>query len=313
MPISAISTCSAVSSRPCAGIQLLNNYCDENSLYWIPAQGRDDTPWISRLFLKAFISTLCLLISAPAFASAWVQKQGHGEFIANATYFTTDEFYTRNGDSASQTRFDKFELQPYLEYGVTKSITVGGSFFMQHVAQGEQHNSGIGDPEIFLRKQLYRDDKNVFSLQPLVKFPSTYSRGSQLRGGSPSTDAEISLFYGRNLNLVSNRDYGDFRIGYRTRSDDLSDQIRADAVLGLRITNNWEIMPAIRYVKASSLGSATAFSENGEQNYDLLKAELGANYYVSDRRSIRANLFSHVAGRQIGGGHGASIGYAVKF
>jgi hypothetical protein len=283
MGISAISTCSAVSSR-----------------IWRP-------------FLNAFIAILFLLISVPAFAGAWVQKQGHGEFIANATYFTTDEYYDRNGDSTSQTRFDKFELQPYLEYGVTKSITLGGSLFLQRAVQGDKHNNGIADPELFLRKQIYRDNKNVVSLQPLIKFASNFNHEATPRGGSGSTDAEISLLYGRNLNLISPRDYADFRLGYRTRSDDLNDQIRADAALGLRVSDAWEIIPGLRYVKATSLGSATAFSENGEQNYDLLKAELGANYYLNNTRSLRANLFSHVAGKQTGSGQGVTVGYAVKF
>ena len=256
---------------------------------------------------------LSLLISAPAFAGAWVQARGHGEFIGNATYFTTDEYYNRSGDKASQTRFDKFELQPYLEYGITKSITVGGSLYLQRDVQGDKHNNGIADPELFLRKQLYRDDKNVISLQPLIKFPSNFNHEATPRGGSTSTDAELSLLYGRNLNLISTRDYADFRLGYRTRNDNLNDQIRADAALGLRASDAWEIVPALRYVKANSLGSATAFSENGEQNYDLLKAELGANYYLSDKRSLRANIFSHVAGKQTGSGQGVTIGYAVKF
>ena len=267
-----------------------------------------------RARVKQFAALLLSsLISAPAFAGAWVQERGHGEIIGNATYFTSDQYYDRSGDRSSQTRFEKLEFQPYVEYGISKSVTVGGSAFLQRDEQGIKHNNGIADPEIFLRGQIYRDDKNVVSLQPLVKFASSFNHEATPRGGSGSTDAELSVLYGRNLNLVSTRDYADLRLGYRTRSGDLNDQVKADASLGLRVSNGWEIIPALRYVKATSLGSPTVFTENGEQDYDLLKLELGAAYHLSDTRAVHLAVFDHVAGKQTGDGQGVTVGYSVKF
>ncbi len=251
-------------------------------------------------------------LATPALAGAWLQPEGHGLGIMQAAYFTGNEFFDRQGELQPQSRFTKYEIQPYGEYGLTDTITIGGTAFLHHVEQGGSDNFGLGDPEIFLRTRLWDDGKNIVSLQPLIKLPSFYDKATAPRGGSRSIDGELSLLYGRNLPILSDTDYIDTRIGYRWRSRGLSPQWRADAAFGTNIGEHWQVIPAIRAVYASDIDTG-AFSEDGEQDYRLLKTDITTIYRLDEQRWLQLTLANHLLGENAGAGYGIALGYAEKF
>lgn len=256
---------------------------------------------------------ISLSLSAAAHAGAWVQPQGNGLFIAQASYYGTDTYFDTNGNLQPQPRFQKYELQPYAEYGVLDWLTVGGSAYVQSVSQSSQNNYGIADPELFARARIYQDDSQVVSIQPLVKLPSRFAQNSAVRGGSKSTDIELSALYGRNLNFISPHDYADVRLGYRQRDRGLSPQWRGDVAVGLGVTKTIQIVPALRTVISTNLKDATTFSEGGDLDYNVLKAEVTGIYTLSDTQWVQASIFSHIAGIQTGDGYGISLGFAQRF
>lgn len=265
--------------------------------------------WCRTLFQTIVVA----LLTSPAFAGAWVQDRGAGLLIHQLTYFSAGHYYNRDGHRTPQPRFHKLEYQPYIEYGIGRRYTVGGSASLQRDWQGGSNNTGIADPELFLRGRIYHDDRQIVSLQPLIKLPSIFMKDGQIpRGGSHSADAELSLLYGRNVAFISVQDYVDVRLGYRARSRGMNGQIRADVALAVAPEERWQIIPAVRYVRATSL-DRSGFSQNGEQDYDLLKAELAVTYQLDSARTLQATVFDHHAGKQVGAGQGASIGYAVAF
>jgi len=264
-----------------------------------------------RLGFIGFLATLGL--STAAHAGAWVQPQGHGLFIAQASYYSTNSYFDTNGDKQPQPRFRKYELQPYAEYGALDWLTTGGSAYAQSVSQSSQSNYGIADPELFARARVYTDDVQVVSIQPLIKLPSSFAENSAVRGGSKSTDIELSALYGRNLNLISTKDYADVRVGYRQRDRGLSPQWRGDVALGLGITDTIQLIPALRTVISTNLKDASTFSEGGDLDYNVLKAEVTGVYHLNDVQWIQAGIFSHVAGIQTGDGYGISLGFAQRF
>lgn len=262
--------------------------------------------------MKTLRLLLLMLLPAYAHAGAWTQAEGHGLFIASATYFTGNKFFNADGELDAQSRFSKYEFQPYAEYGITDTYTVGGSVFLHNVNQSGDSNYGIADAEIFLRARLYKDDSNVVSIQPLVKLPSAYTREGIPRGGNTAVDAELSLLYGRNMNIISDRDYLDTRIGYRDRGHGLNAQYKADIALGMQVSENWQVIPAVRAILAEDIEEVT-FSQNSDLDYDLLKAEVTAAYRLDDDSWVQGAIFYHVAGVQAGAGQGISFGFAQEF
>jgi hypothetical protein len=258
--------------------------------------------------------TAIFLLFAPfyAYAGAWLEPQGQGQVIMQASYFTSDEYFDHRGDTIAEPRYNKYELSPYLEYGLLENLTIGGTASLQHDTQSNHDNDGLADPEFFFRTALWKDDVQILSIQPLVKFASAFAQDGAPRGGSESTDAELSLSYGRNLDLFGPHDYLDLRAGYRYRSGDLHDQVQADAVLGLEIAPHWQLIPAVRSIISTDMKSAP-FSENGDQDYTLAKLELGLAYQMNERQSVGITLFDHIDGRQTGNGAGVTLSFAQHF
>lgn len=260
------------------------------------------------------LSLLIAIIFAPtAHAGAWLQPEGHGLWIAQATYFHNAHFFDADGTRQSQPHFTKYEFQPYAEYGLRPNLTIGGTAYLQQNRQSGSEKIGVADPEFFARTRLWYDDRQVLSLQPLIKLPSAYRSDASPRSGTDNFDAELSLLYGRNLTLFSDRDYLDLRAGYRARGGALSDQWRADAALGLRLSDRWQVIPAIRMILAAEVPDNVAFRETGDLDYDLTKAEVTAMYTLNEKQNLHLTYFSHVAGRQTGNGYGITAGFSQDF
>lgn len=253
-----------------------------------------------------------LLPPSTARAGAWLMPEGEGLAITQLSYFTGDSYWDVAGDRQSQDRYSKGEIQPYVEYGLTRHVTVGGSAYLQRADQTDE-NSGIADPELFARVKLWQRGRHLVSLQPLVKLPSIFEHDDGVpRGGSQSTDLELSLLYGTNLHWLSPRDYADIRVGYRHRSRGLNAQYRTDLALGLSPAPNWQIIPALRTINARTI-ETTPFAQTGDLDYDLVKAEVTVAYQLGGGRWVQATVFDHLAGAQTGDGEGVALGYAVRF
>jgi len=253
-----------------------------------------------------------LAIGASAHAGAWLQPKGEGLFIAQRSYFTSNAYYDALGSKQKQPRFDKWETQPYVEYGLAERITIGGTVFGQNLEQSGHQKIGIADPELFARTVLWQGQTQLISAQPFVKFPSMFRNETVPRGGSSSTDYGLSLLYGKNLHLLSTRDYLDVSGGYRIRDSQLQNQWHADAALGVGILQSWTIIPSVHSVFAAQKQTQN-FSQTGDLDYDLIKAEIAANYRFNEKRSLQIGVFNHVWGRQTGNGYGISLGIAQKF
>lgn len=265
------------------------------------------------MFVRALCFIAGLSIASAAYAGAWVLPKGEGLFITQATYYTANHYFNRNGNIHSQPRFIKREIQPFVEYGWSDRYAIGGSFYANGVEQSGDTNSGIADPEIFVRGKLWSDARQVLSLQPLLKLPSYYTSQRSPRAGSLSTDMEVSLLYGRNQSLFHPEDYIDLRLGYRLRNRALHDQIRFDAAAGIKWNERVELVPALRGVLAVNPDQSVGFSENGEQDYSLMKAELKGIYHLDDKQWVEASFAKPVAGEQTGSGYAIGVGFARRF
>ncbi|MFZ4125239.1 MAG: hypothetical protein ACOYJ2_04110 [Rickettsiales bacterium] len=255
---------------------------------------------------------LLLLFPSTSFAGAWVQNEGDALFSRQAIFYTTNEYFDIEGNSTPQARFHKKELNLYGEYGWSNHLTLGTNLFLNRVSQNDETNLGIADSEFFARLLVWKTEQSVVSLQPLIKLPSLYQQAGTPRGGTDSTDAELSLMIGHNIGLLSKADYVDMRLGYRERSSGLNAQWRADIAYGVTLTDRLQLVSAIRTIQATQ-SDPEAFSNNGELDYDLSKAELSALYQLDYWQALQLSYFSHVAGRQTGGGQGFAIGLTQRF
>lgn len=266
-----------------------------------------------RHILSATLAIACALSACPAIAGAWTQEKGKGLVITQATYFSTNEYFDVDGARVKQNRFHKWEWQPYAEYGATDWLTLGGTAYFHRVLQSGQQNNGIGDPELFARLRLWNEDSSVLSIQPMVKLASSYTHDVLPRGGSRSTDFELSLLYGESFRLISSHDYLDTRIGYRWRGRGLAPQWRSDVAYGTHLTDSLQLVLAGRGIIAAEIDENTLFREDGEQDFDLMKGEATLFYHFEPGRWVHATAYEHLAGFMAGAGRGFTFGYAESF
>lgn len=274
---------------------------------------------------------LLLLLPPPqALAGAWTQPEGRGQLILNHFYYSSDAFFDADGQRQSQPRFDKFEINPYLEYGISDDWTIGASLFAHYVTQetrtetgsgvtlsGHSDNVGLGNSEIFARWQLYRGGRAAIALQPLVKLPALYARNRLPKAGSEAFDAELSLLGGYGFDGWGRAHYIDTRLGYRHRfSAGLEDQLRADLKLGLRLNRALSLIPELSATLAFNGNTDTTFTQDGQNDYDLLKLGLAAQYELHDLAPgafVQLGGFAHVAGRNAGEGYGLLLATGFNF
>lgn len=255
---------------------------------------------------------ILVTLPLPAFAGAWVQEAGRSLISTQITLYSTNEFFDIEGNTTSQSRFHKEELNVYGEYGWNNTLTFGTNLFLNRASQNGSTNIGIADSELFARLLVWKDNHSVLSLQPLIKLPSLYEQSGSPRGGTDSTDIELSVLFGHSFRLLSETDYVDARIGYRTRNNGLNAQWRTDIAYGITLTDTLQIISAMRVITATQLEAET-FSNNGELDYDLSKAELSALYHLNDGQAVQFSYFAHIAGRQTGSGQGISVGFTQRF
>lgn len=276
---------------------------------------------MKRAALYALSCLASLSLASAALAGAWTKPEGKGEVIVTSLYFSSGGFWDNGAHHSAQPRFEKIELNPYLEYGYSDEITLGGNLFLHALSQDSragstaaEHNFGLGNSEFFARYQLYQSPQSVVSLQPLISLPSAYEQSAAPRSGSDSFDGELSLLGGHNFALFGQSHYGEARIGYRHRLDsDLHDQLRIDAKLGLRLNENWEMIPAAYGVFALASAPNPTFTEDGQQDYDLVKLEAMLRYNLSEQSYLQGGGFAHLYGRNVGDGSGFMLSFGRHF
>ncbi len=260
-------------------------------------------------FSAATLSTLLVLIPALASAAGWTQPEGKGQVILAARYYTTDEFFDNQSNRRDQPRYSKYELNPYLEYGFTDAITLGANGFVDYVTQknpATTHDTNLmlSDVELFSRVRVAHGEDWVFSLQPLIKFPSLYHHSDAPRSGSEFFDAELSAQAGKSFSAFGQSHFTTFSAGYRHRFDTPKDQIKLEWAAGLTLDDHWMLLPQVAYTGRIDAAANSTFTQSGQDDYNLLKLQLSGRYHLSDFWALEGGAFVHGWGENTGSGGG---------
>jgi hypothetical protein len=272
---------------------------------------------VQRVSFTASLITLALTASQ-CLAAGWTQPQGKTQTILSARYYSTDQFFDNTGNSKQQNTYTKYEINPYAEYGLTDAITLGANLFLAYVSQDipsaiKADNVGISDSEIFSRIRLYHDESSVFSLQPLIKFPSLYTRAGQPRSGGEQFDIELTAQGGRNFTVATIPAFTTVSAGYRHRFESPSDQLKLDWAVGAQVSERILLLPQISYTGRLNTPINPAFTQSGSDDYNLLKLQLSAVYSVSEDWSAELGIFDHTSGKNTGGGGGVILALWKQF
>lgn len=275
--------------------------------------------FLYRILSTALAFSLSLhATTSNAHAAGWTQPKGSLQTITSLRYYTTDSYYDNSGNSRSQPRYTKYELNPYAEYGLTDSITLGFNGFVDIVTQNTPNsvrdsNYSLSDTELFARVRLYQSNDWVFSLQPLLKLPSVTRYNTSPRAGSKYTDAELSGQFGTHFDWFGKSHFTTLSVGYRHRFDFPKDQFKADWTTGFNLNERWQLTPHLTYTGRIGAKSNTGFTQSGQDDYNLLSLQISAKYALDERTAVELGAFSHSDGDNTGAGGGVILAWWKRF
>ncbi|MGE0753826.1 MAG: hypothetical protein AB7L92_01550 [Alphaproteobacteria bacterium] len=267
-------------------------------------------------------SSLCALLypflgACPAFAGAWTQPEGRMQAIFNHWYYHADERFSNSGQNSNQLTYQKFDINPYFEYGLTDSITLGTNLSLQRVhqkvADGSWANWGVGDSEFFARFKLWQQDGWAISAEPLVKLPSPGSLLDQPPIGSDNADAAMKLAGGYGFDAFGYSHYISGDVQYRYRFGDPENQLRFEFTAGMHVAPQWELMPQLLIVQRTKDPAVAAFTQTSADDYNLTKLQISAVYHYRDDVAFQLGAFSHIDGKNVSGGEGALFAVWTEF
>lgn len=259
-----------------------------------------------------FFLLALILLPSVADAGAWVQPSGHGQLIHTSSLYWTGESFDAHGARQENPGFRKFETNPYFEYGLNEKWTLGTSVFLHYLYQeeaayGEAYsNYGAGNSEAFARYQILQENGFVLAAQPLVALPAHYRQKEAPTAGRPNWDGELALLAGYGFTWRGLDHYVDAKAAYRHRLGVLQDQWRFSATLGLGLTSSLQLIPELNWTQRLREGEG-AISVAGQNDYDLLKAQLSLVWKVNERHALQLGGFRHMAGKDTGAGGGLFI------
>ena len=169
----------------------------------------------------------------------------------------------------------------------------------------------IADPKLYLRQQLWKDDKAVISAQGTLKLPSLTQNNDLPRTGSDQFSYEARVLAGHNFNWLEHSQFGNLEVAYEWRPKDEGDLMHIDATLGWNITEKWMILPQI-FSTWRFGNSGNRFTQSGNDSYDLVKPQLSVVYQMREQLALQGGLFHHAYARNSGGGSGIILGTWLK-
>jgi len=254
---------------------------------------------------------LCLMTS-DLLAAAWVKNKGEGQFINSLFHYTTKSYSDSSGNRVKQDRFSKIDYNPYLEYGLSDSVTLGLSPSFQYLRQNGVNNLGLADTEIFARKKIWSNDNSVFSIQPLIKLFGPYSEYDALALGKKQVDIEFRTLYGKSFELFGEDMFVNFETAYRKRMEAPSDELRFDVGVGMKRVGGMFLFQSFNII---TLGDKATLSNEivNSSDFNMSKLQFSVVEDINDKVSVQLGIFKNVWAENTGGGGGILFSVWLNF
>lgn len=199
-------------------------------------------PKIKIGYLASIFLMFHVIAASPCFSGGWSMPEGnlYSRFAFN--YYTADQNFNDDGDRkdfSNHGDFTDFNESLYVEYGVSKNLTLVSSLVYKHLHYEDDtidsKTYGVGDIELATRYCLWRNGGSAFSTQGLVKFPEAYDEDKLVALGNGQYDFEIRLLFGQSLHPVI-PGYVNVEAGYRFRCEAPADEFRYLVEMGMDLT-----------------------------------------------------------------------------
>lgn len=252
---------------------------------------------------RALLALLALMPQGAA-ASAWMQEPGHGLLIVSAAQYDAKRFFDFRGSSQKQAQYQRREISPYFEYGLSDGWTVGGKTFLQRASLGAQKNDGIGETEVFVRRRVWDQAGLAMAIEPMVKLPSPDSRRDAPLLSSPSPDIGRGGNVGYGFSGAGKSHFVNMDTQYRHRMGRQRDQVRLSLTAGIGLTPDFQLMPQLFHTRRVAAKGASQFTRSASDDYDQTQLQLSGVMRVTQTVRVQLGAYADVAGKNTTKGYG---------
>lgn len=243
---------------------------------------------------------------------AWTQPEGRTQAIFTASYYQAGHRFDGRGKRIKQPAYTQYQLNPYIEHGLSERWTVGGSTFLQRADDGVANGFGLGDTELFARAQLYRDGRFAIALQPAIKLPSPFGNDRPAIG-SRTPDAGASVIGGMRSTLFGLPNFSEMEVGFRYRFGDPLNQIVASSADGIWVRDDVLLLAqGFATLRIGAPGTAS-YTQSARDDYSLLRLQWSGIYYFAEDQAVQLGAFYHFFGLDTGAGGGVLLAYWRNF
>jgi len=210
-------------------------------------------------------------------------------------------------------RFRQFNLNPYLEYGLTPRTTLvanaNAPWLNFSNRFSTQSSAGLGDVEAGLKRRLNSVESPwAFSAQFTVLFP-TYSANRSPSPGNHQLDLESRVMAGHGLTWAKRHAFYELGLAYRYRNGAPADQVRSDASIGIDATHWLMVMGQFFAIKGMRNGEPLTVTSNpnAQSDFDLYKYQPSLVFNLGRGTRLQTGWNSSFSGRNTGRGHAAIL------
>ncbi len=245
--------------------------------------------------IGAILGTALLCAPNPAHAGAWTLGERQGQVIVTGTFSQASNAFDDSRGIASTPRYNKFELQALVEYGLTDRFTMMVAPSLQNVtiaSPTDAARGGFGYIDFGGRYRFMQGTDWVFSGQALLREPGTDQADNAAAAGYTDPELDTRLLFGKSFNISGLPAFVDLQIAQRFRFGDPPDEFRFDATFGLLVAPKWLALAQSLNVISEGSGRNGTFP-----SYDYSKLQLSIIYNVTPEVSLQFGGFTTFSGR----------------
>jgi protein XagA len=251
-----------------------------------------------------------LLSSSAAFAGAWTLPAGSGQLNVTGTLSSATGTFDNSGSVQSSPRYNKFELQGWLEYGVTDRFTGILAPGFQHIdiAQpADASRTGLGYTEFGGRYSLFQGPSWVGSGQVTLRIPGTNETSNPAAIGYTGVETDVRALFGTSFSVYGLPGFVDLQVAQRFRAGGPPNEFRADFTFGVQTAPRWMLLAQSFNVISEGSGSPPFAS------YNYYKFQLSALYELTKSWSVQVGGFTTYAGHNALQENGLVLGAWYRF
>jgi hypothetical protein len=243
------------------------------------------------VYARAVMAAVLLAYAGPAFAGAWTLPQDKGQITFGILASDANQSFNSGGYLQSTPRYDKFETEALLEYGVTDRLTAMLGPGFQHIdiaPPTDASRTGAGLTDFGARYRFLQGDDWVLSGQGVIRVPGTADAGNPAAVGYTGAEFDARVLFGKSFSAAGKPAFIDLEAAQRFQ-DAAPNEFRFDATFGVTLAPRWQLLAQSFTVVAESGGVQIP-------SYNYSKLQLSAVYDLTTRWAVQFGGFATVYG-----------------